>query len=108
MVCDARAFDRVFQEGRHAVKGDLSLHYAANGMGLSRFAFVIPAKVGKAHERNALRRKLREIAREAQPGVETGFDIVFIVRKIAGLGYEELRGTMRWLMSGKGLLKGGE
>lgn len=90
------------------MKGDLSLHYAANGMGLSRFAFVIPAKVGKAHERNDLRRKMREVAREALPAVETGFDIVFIVRKIAGLGYDELRGAMRWLMSGKGLLKGEE
>lgn len=108
MVCDARAFDRVFHDGRHAVKGELSLHYAANGMGLSRFAFVIPAKAGKAHERNELRRKMREIAREAQPSVEPGYDFVFIVRKVADLGYMELRGAMRWLMSGKGLLKVGE
>lgn len=90
------------------MKGDISLHYAANGMELSRFAFVIPAKAGKAHDRNELRRKMREVAREALPGVEAGFDIVFIVRRIAGLGYEELRGAMRWLMCGKGLLKGGE
>lgn len=107
-VRGALAFDRVFRDGRHVVKGDIALHYAANGMVLSRFAFVVPAKAGKAHERNTVRRRMREVVREALPMVTPGNDIVFIVRRVADTEYAGLRGTMRWLLASKGLLEGEE
>lgn len=90
------------------MKGDLALHYVANGMEIPRFAFIVPAKVGKAHERNAVRRRMREVVREALPLVAPGNDIVFIVRRIADTGYAGLREAMRWLLAGRGLLESEE
>ena len=104
MLRDARAFDRVFQEGRFSLKGDLALHFISNGLAESRFAFVISGKVGKAHQRNAIRRRMREIVRGLLPLIAAGNDIAFVARKGAEGGYAELRSDMQWLLASRGLL----
>lgn len=87
------------------MKGEISLHFVYNGMGYSRFAFVVPAKAGNAHGRNAVRRKMRAVVRESLSMVEPGCDIAFIARSVEGIAYACLRETMHWLMESKGLLK---
>jgi ribonuclease P protein component len=47
-------------------------------VGISRFAFSISKRVGKAVVRNKVRRRLREIVRR-QP-VREGFDVVIVAR----------------------------
>ena len=107
MLREARAFDRVFQEGRFSLKGDLALHFISNGLAESRFAFVISGKVGKAHERNAIRRRMREIVRGLLPGIVAGNDIAFVARKGMEGDFAGLLKDMRWLLASRGLLNSG-
>jgi ribonuclease P protein component len=45
-----------------------------------RIGFSVSKKVGKAHERNRLKRRLREICRTQLPDLRRPFDAVFVVR----------------------------
>jgi len=48
-----------------------------------RFGFSVSKKVGKAHDRNRVKRRLREICRRERPRLRRGFDAVFVVRTAA-------------------------
>lgn len=69
-----------------------------------RFGFSVSKKVGKAHDRNRVKRRLREICR-AQGGMwRRGFDVVFVARGAsAAADYRSLEGAVRQLMSRAGL-----
>lgn len=76
-------FDNVFKKGR-AIKGSfLFIKYLKNELNLSRFGFVVSAKVAKkAVERNKLRRILSEAVRDIIDDLG-GYDIaVFVTSKI--------------------------
>jgi ribonuclease P protein component len=52
-----------------------------NGLGLSRYGLSVTKKVGKAVQRNRLKRLLKEIMR--LQSLRLGWDIVFIARSTA-------------------------
>jgi ribonuclease P protein component len=71
----------VYQKGRTWVDSLMVMKASPNGLSLSRYGFAVTKKVGKAVQRNRLKRLLREIVR-LQP-LKSGWDIVFIVRREA-------------------------
>ena len=76
-------FENVFKKGK-AVKGSfLFIKYRKNKLGVSRFGFVVSAKVaGNAVKRNKIRRILSEAVRGIVDGLG-GYDIiVFATSKI--------------------------
>ncbi len=74
-------FDRVFQHGRYNSGRLMAVRTVKNDLELSRYAYAIPKRVGKAVVRNRIRRRLREILR-ALP-LEEGYDVVISVRPTA-------------------------
>lgn len=59
--------------------------------GATRFGFSISKKVGKAHIRNRLKRRLSEITRLHLAAFPNGYDIIIIVRRPAvDLSYQTL------------------
>jgi ribonuclease P protein component len=58
----------------------------------SRFGLTTPRKLGKAHVRNLLKRRIREILRTSRAAIPTGFDFVVNPRRSAAdRDLEELR-----------------
>jgi ribonuclease P protein component len=90
-------FDRVFQQGRHNSGRLLALRSVPNELPLSRFAYAVPKRVGKAVVRNRVRRRLREILRTLP--FDEGFDVVISVRpEAATSSYYALKQEVQTLM----------
>lgn len=97
-------FDRVFNEGKFTVKDNMSLHFVENGAEQSRFGFAVSSRIKHAVERNLLRRRMKEIARQLE-GVKPGYDIVFLVRDHNDDSMEGLRRKMVYLLENRKLLE---
>ena len=90
-------FDRVFQRGRHNSGRLLAVRSISNEQDLTRYAFAISKRVGKAVTRNRVRRRLREILRAQAVG--EGFDVVITVRpEAAQATFWELKTELELLM----------
>jgi ribonuclease P protein component len=75
-----------------------------NGSNLSRYGFSVTKKVGKAVQRNRLKRLLREIMRPQS--LKPGWDIVFMARSVAvNAGYHELERAITKLLARAQLLE---
>jgi ribonuclease P protein component len=97
-------FTLVYQEGRTWVDNLLVMKALPNGLSLSRCGFSVTKKVGKAVQRNRLKRLLREIIR--LQSVKPGWDIVFIVRPIAvSADYHRLEKVVTRLLAQAQLLE---
>jgi ribonuclease P protein component len=48
-----------------------------------RFGFTIPRAVGKAHDRNRIRRRIREMIRVRLAGIDANLDVVINPRRAA-------------------------
>lgn len=86
-----RDFEDVFKKGK-AVKGSfLFIKYKKNELGLSRFGFVVSAKVAKkAVERNRIRRILSEVVRGVIGSLDSNDVIVFAARNIITVPKKEI------------------
>ncbi|HEX4998086.1 MAG TPA: ribonuclease P protein component, partial [Terriglobia bacterium] len=73
----------------------------ANGRTGSRFGLTTSRKLGRAHERNRIRRRVREILRNAKELLPSGVDVVVNPRKSAGTRvFAELRSELLSLLGG--------
>ena len=61
------------------------------GQTASRLGLTVTSKVGKAHTRNRVRRRLREIYRLHETGLRHGYDMVVVARpRAAEVTYKRL------------------
>ena len=94
----------VYREGRSWVSGLVVMKALPNGLALSRYGFSVTRQVGESVTRNRVKRLLREILRLTP--LESGWDIIFIVRPVAATAsYAELKQSVVKLLSQAGLLK---
>ena len=67
----------------------------ANGLNYSRFGLTTPRKLGKAHDRNRIKRRIKEILRTSQTAIPEGFDFVLNPRRsVIDRALEDLRGEL--------------
>lgn len=59
-------------------KASLIIYYKKNSFNLSRIGLSVPKKIGKSHDRNRLKRLIREFYR-VSPYKFLGYDILFVV-----------------------------
>jgi ribonuclease P protein component len=79
----AADFQRVRREGANWAHPLLVLAALPNGLEHGRFGFVVGRRIGKAVERNRIKRRIREGVRvRVQQGeIVAGWDMVFIARQ---------------------------
>jgi len=71
----------VYRKGGTYIDRLIVMKALPNGLDLSRYGFSVTKKVGKAVQRNRLKRLLRQIV--GSKLLKSGWDIVFIVRRRA-------------------------
>ena len=72
-------FQRLYRSSGQA-NGLLVLYARKNRLGITRVGITVGKKLGKAHIRNRIRRRVREIYRLNEDKFRTGWDIVVVVR----------------------------
>ena len=67
---------------------------------VARVGITVSGKVGKAHERNRAKRRIKEALRSELEGFGTGAEIVFVAKRgILTASFEDLRTDVRTLLN---------
>jgi ribonuclease P protein component len=74
-------FRTVYQCGRRAASRSFVVFSLPTRSGSARFGLTTPRKLGKAHDRNRIRRRVREILRQNNVGVGGSRDVVINPRR---------------------------
>ena len=83
----SREFKQVYNHRRSVANRLLVLYIRENGGKTSRLGISVSKKVGKAVERNRLKRRIKENIRKREEEIAKGYDLVVVVR-IAAAGAE--------------------
>jgi ribonuclease P protein component len=98
-------FRRVRQIGKSYASPLMVLAFLRNELDHNRFGFVVSKQLGKAVERNKIKRRMREAARLRLAKIKPGFDLVLIARKPAGqASYHDIAQAMDHLLESANLL----
>ncbi|MBN1994565.1 MAG: ribonuclease P protein component [Anaerolineae bacterium] len=97
-------FQQVRQNGKFYASPFMVLAFLRNDLDYSRFGFVVSKRLGKAVQRNKIKRRMREAVRLRLTRIKSGFDLVFIARQpISQAGYAEIEQTLEYLLKKAGL-----
>ena len=99
---NAAEFRKVYEQGSKRISQSFVLFLVRNDLDFSRFGLTLPRKLGKAHERNRIKRRIREILRLSRTTIPAGFDYVVNPRRPAAYRpYTELRAELLNLLAGE-------
>ena len=97
-------FQRLYRTGGQA-NGYLVLYARKNRLGQNRVGVTVSKKLGKAHIRNRIRRRVREVYRLNEAAFRPGWDIVVVVRgKAIDASFSQLTESYLSLAKKAGLL----
>jgi ribonuclease P protein component len=77
-LLSARDFEELKVDSQSYKKSALIVYFKKNSFNQARIGLSVPKKIGKAHDRNRLKRIMRELFRQS-PYKFFGFDILLVV-----------------------------
>ena len=87
-----KEFAYLYNHGKALHTAHLTLVYLPTKSRKLKIGFSVAKKIGKAHTRNFVKRRLRAILREFVSNLPDNFNMVFIAKSgIESIGYEEIR-----------------
>ena len=102
-------FNHIFQRlyrSRGQADGLLVLYARRNRAGVNRVGVTVGKKLGKAHIRNRVRRRVREVYRLNEDKFQSGWDIVVVVRsKAVDASFQQLTASYLAHARKAGILK---
>ncbi len=94
----------VYRQGKVWANSLVVMKAMPNSLNLSRYGFSVTKKVGKAVQRNRVKRLLKEIMR--LQSLKSGWDIVFMARSVAvNADYHQLERVVTKLLARAQLLE---
>ena len=98
-------FQQVRRLGKSYASPIMVLAFLQNELDYSRFGFVVSKRLGKAFNRNKIKRRMRESIRLQMQEIKPGFDLVLIARKEIGQAtYLEISRSLEGLLKRADLL----
>ena len=73
-------FRRLYSKGKSATTARLAVYCRKNNSQTSRLGITVSTKIGKAVQRNRIRRRFREIFRLNRDKLKDGYDIIMVAR----------------------------
>lgn len=97
-------FKRVRRLGKSYAHPLIVLIKHPNQADISRFGVAAGRSVGNAVARNRAKRRLREVVRTRIPGIQTGWDLIFLARQpLREASYTELQAAVDQLIQRAGI-----
>jgi len=94
-----RDFQRVRCHGTSHASPIMVLAFLRNELDYNRFGFVVSKRLGKAVQRNRLKRRMREATRLRMNQIKPGYDLVVIARtRINQASYQEISDSIDGLL----------
>ena len=101
-----KEFGYIYKKGRSVYSKHLMLVYVPTKLKNIRVGFSVSKKVGKAHTRNLIKRRLRAIIQDLlkQNLIKTNNYIIVANSSIVELSFEELKNQVLYVLRKDGLL----
>ena len=99
IVKESRVFDEVIETGKKIKNYNFVIFFKENKDSPTKYGITVPKKVGKAHIRNMLKRKVRAIIRNYNKNYEKNYNCIIIIRNSClNLSYQELYSSLQYLL----------
>ncbi len=100
-----RDFKRLYSRGKSIAAGYLVLYYQKNKLGKNILGITVTKKLGKAVQRNRVRRLIRECYRLRENEMNIGYNLVLVARNRAvGADFEKIGRDLSYLLKKSGII----
>ena len=100
IVKEKRDFDKIIKNGKKVKNYNFIVFYSKNNEQFNKYGITVPKKVGKAHIRNKLKRRVRAILRNYKKSYENNYNCIIIIRNSClNLTFLELSNSLEKLLN---------
>ena len=100
IVKEKRDFDKIIKNGKKVKNYNFIVFYGKNNEQFNKYGITVPKKVGKAHIRNKLKRRVRAILRNYKKSYENNYNCIIIIRNSClDLTFQELSNSLERLLN---------